>query len=48
MHIAFYGKVDKKCREGGRWDFKLAGDDFLCDYEGSRGHIHLSLKGKLK
>ena len=33
--------------DGGRWDFKLAGKSFLCDYEGSRAHIHFSMKGKL-
>jgi hypothetical protein len=49
MQIAYYGTVDKKCRDGGRWDFKLASPNagFLCDYEGSRAHIHLSMKGKL-
>ncbi|HYO10998.1 MAG TPA: DUF3500 domain-containing protein [Tepidisphaeraceae bacterium] len=47
MEIAFYGEAAKKCRDGGRWDFKLAGPSFLCDYENSRGHIHLSMKGKL-
>ena len=49
MQVAYYGTVDKKCRDGGRWDFKLASpnDGFLCDYEGSRAHIHLSMKGKL-
>jgi hypothetical protein len=47
MRIGFYGKVAQKCREGGRWDFKLAGKTFLCDYEGSRGHIHLSMRGQL-
>jgi hypothetical protein len=47
MRIGFYGKVDKKCRDGGRWDFKLAGPSYLCDYEGSRAHIHLSMKGQL-
>lgn len=48
MRIVYYGDVNnKKCRDGGRWDFKLAGKSFLCDYEGSRAHIHLSMKGKL-
>ena len=49
MQIVFYGPAEKKCREGGRWDFKLfAGKSFLCDYEGTRGHIHLSMKGELQ
>ena len=47
MQVAYYGKPTKKCRDGGRWDFKLAGLSFLCDYEGSRAHIHLSMKGEL-
>jgi hypothetical protein len=49
MQIAYFGTADKKCRDGGRWDFKLASPNngFLCDYEGSRAHIHLSMKGKL-
>lgn len=48
MQIAFFGTPDKKCREGGRWDFKLAGKSFLCDYEGTRGHIHMSMKGSIE
>lgn len=47
MRIAFWGEATRKCRDGGRWDFKLGGDTFLCDYENSRGHIHLSMKGQL-
>ena len=47
MRIVYYGDVNKKCRDGGRWDFKLAGKSFLCDYEGSRAHIHFSMKGQL-
>ena len=47
MRIAFWGEATKKCRDGGRWDFKLGGESFLCDYENSRGHIHLSMKGEL-
>jgi hypothetical protein len=48
LQIAFYRPAEKKCREGGRWDFKLFNDSFLCDYEGSRAHIHLSLKCNTK
>jgi hypothetical protein len=47
MRVVFYGTPEKRCREGGRWDFKLAGPSLLCDYEGTRGHIHMSMKGKL-
>jgi hypothetical protein len=47
MQLAFFGEARKKCRDGGRWDFKLAGKTFLCDYEGSRAHIHMSMKGAL-
>jgi hypothetical protein len=55
MRLAFFGRADRRCRDGGRWDFKLGlgqaqpsgGPAFLCDYENSRGHIHLSMKGQL-
>jgi hypothetical protein len=47
MHVGFWGPATKRCRAGGRWDFKLAGPSFLCDYENSRGHIHMSMKGTL-
>lgn len=47
MNVAFYGVADKRCRDGGRWDFKLGNANFLCDFETSRGHIHMSMKGKL-
>lgn len=48
MRIAFFGAADKRCRDGGKWDFKLGGPAFLCDYENTRGHIHMSMKGELK
>ena len=49
MNIAFYGgEATKRCRDGGRWDFKMGGAGFLCDYENSRAHIHLSMKTPLK
>jgi hypothetical protein len=44
LQLAFYGAAEKKCREGGRWDFKLFNDKFLCDYENTRAHIHFSLR----
>ncbi|HEV2292614.1 MAG TPA: DUF3500 domain-containing protein [Tepidisphaeraceae bacterium] len=47
MRVAFYGAADKRCRDGGRWDFKLGNENFLCDFETSRRHIHMSMKGKL-
>jgi hypothetical protein len=42
--IAFWGEATKRCADGGRWDFKLGSKNFLCDYENSRGHIHMSVK----
>ena len=48
MRIVFFGQADKRCADGGRWDFKLGSDSFLCDYENTRGHIHLSMKGQLR
>jgi hypothetical protein len=48
LRVAFWGNATKRCAEGGRWDFKLGnGASFLCDYENTRGHIHMSMKGKL-
>ena len=44
LQVYFYGEATKKCSEGGKWDFKLASKEFLCDYENTRGHIHLSCK----
>jgi len=42
--VAFWGEATKRCADGGRWDFKLGSKNFLCDYENTRGHIHLSVK----
>jgi hypothetical protein len=47
LRLAFYGVADRRCFEGGRWDCKIGGPTFLCDYENSRGHLHLSLKGEV-
>jgi hypothetical protein len=47
MRVAFWGVADKRCRDGGSWDFKLGNANFLCDFETSRRHIHMSMKGKL-
>jgi len=47
MNVAFWGVADKRCRDGGKWDFKLGNANFLCDYENNRKHIHLAMKGKL-
>jgi hypothetical protein len=44
MRMAFYNEpADKRCAEGGRWDWKLAGESTLLDLETSRKHVHLSL-----
>lgn len=48
MQVAFWGEATKRCAEGGLWDFKLGGPSFLCDYENTRKHIHLSLKGRVE
>jgi hypothetical protein len=47
MRVTFFGNADRRCRDGAKWDFKLGNAAFLCDYENSRGHIHLSMKGRL-
>lgn len=44
MHLVFFGAADKRCLDGGRWDWKLGGPTVLIDYASSGGHIHLSLK----
>jgi hypothetical protein len=46
MHMAFYGAADKRCQEGGIWDWKFGGPTVLIDYANSGGHIHLSLKAE--
>jgi hypothetical protein len=48
MQVAFFGEANQRCRDGGKWDFKLGGPTFLADYENTRGHIHMSMKGELK
>jgi hypothetical protein len=47
MRLGFWGAATQKCRDGGKWDFKLAGPSYLCDYENTRGHIHMSMEGSL-
>jgi hypothetical protein len=47
MNVAFWGVAEKRCRDGGKWDFKLGNANFLCDYENNRRHIHMAMKGKL-
>jgi hypothetical protein len=46
MHMAFFGAADKRCLEGGSWDWKFGGPTVLIDYASSGGHIHLSLKAE--
>lgn len=42
--VAFYkNPADKTCKDGGKWDFKCGLPGMVWDYEGSRGHIHMSL-----
>lgn len=44
MRMAFYNEPAlKRCEDGGRWDWKLAGDKVLLDFETSRKHTHMSL-----
>ena len=36
-----------RCKDGGRWDFKFGiPGKMLWDYQGSSGHIHMSLRVK--
>ena len=44
LRMAFYNEpATRRCADGGRWDWKLAGDGLLLDFETSRKHIHMSL-----
>jgi len=44
LRIAFFGKADKKVADGGRYDWKIEGKSFLMDFEGHRGHVHMTLR----
>jgi hypothetical protein len=44
LRIAFFGTADKKCADGGRYDWKIEGKSFLLDFEGHRGHIHMTFR----
>ncbi|MFC4993901.1 DUF3500 domain-containing protein [Rubritalea tangerina] len=42
--VAFYNQApEQRCINGGKWDFNCQINKLLWDYEGSRGHIHMSL-----
>lgn len=42
--LAFYNQAPiKRCIDGGRWDFNCQLGSLLWDYQGSGGHIHMSL-----
>jgi hypothetical protein len=47
MQLVFFGEATRRSADGGKWDFKLGSAGFLCDYENTRGHIHMSMKGSL-
>jgi hypothetical protein len=44
LRLAFFGDASKRCADGGRGDWKIEGPGFLCDFETSRGHIHMTLR----
>ena len=46
LRFAFWGEGTARCEAGGKFDWKLEGPGFLCDFENTRGHVHLSLKGE--
>lgn len=42
--VAYYNQAaNKRCKDGGKWDFKCALPNMVWDFESSRGHIHMSL-----
>ena len=45
LRLAFFGEMTRRCSDGGRADWKIEGPGLLCDYESSRGHIHMTLRG---
>ena len=45
--VAFYGEEPiKRCKDGGRWDFKCGVPGMVWDYQSHSGHIHMSLWAK--
>ena len=48
LRLAFFGAMTKRCIDGGRTDWKIEGMGFLCDFESSRGHIHMTLRGRAR
>lgn len=46
LRLAFYGEMTKRCADGGRANWKIEGDGFLCDYESSRRHIHMTMRAR--
>ncbi len=45
LRLAFFGEMTRRCADGGRADWKIEGPDLMCDYESSRGHLHMTLRG---
>ena len=44
LRLAYFNEgATGRCTDGGRWDWKLAGEGLLLDFETSRKHIHMSL-----
>ena len=46
LRFAYWGEGTARCEAGGKFDWKLEGPAFLCDFENTRGHVHLCLKGE--
>lgn len=46
LKLGFYGEMTVRSADGGRANWKIEGGGFLCDYESSRGHIHMTLRAQ--
>jgi hypothetical protein len=46
MRLAWFGDPATRAADGGKYDWKLVGDGFLCDFESTNGHVHTTIRGQ--